>query len=102
MQGVIASYMNLDEWTQSLTKGEKKKVRELQVLRDDAVTMQKALESGDGQDSAPSWGLRPAPRRSRRIRDASAGSCVSCQSGKLGQQPRGALRARGVRRDMRP
>ena len=44
LQGVIASYMNLDEWAQGLNKNSRNKVRDLQVLRDNAQLVLKQLE----------------------------------------------------------
>ena len=45
LQGVLASYMNLDEWTPGLTVTARKRVRELQALRDESVKVQKAAGS---------------------------------------------------------
>jgi len=46
LQGVIASYMNLDEWQDGLNKNQRKKVRKLMDVRDESGQVQKALEDG--------------------------------------------------------
>ena len=46
LQGVIASYMNLEEWQDGLNKNQRKKDRKLMGLRDESGRVQKALEDG--------------------------------------------------------
>ena len=45
-QGVIASYMNLEQWKDGLNKNQRKKVRKLIGLRDKSGLVQEALEDG--------------------------------------------------------
>ena len=44
LQGVIAQYMDLDEWKPGDTKGTRRMVRKLMDLRDEAGRVQKSLE----------------------------------------------------------
>ena len=46
LQGVIAQYMELDEFKDGNTKATRKQIRNLQKLRDEAVLLQSSLENG--------------------------------------------------------
>ena len=47
LQGVIAQYMDLDEWKPGITKGKRQKIKKLAHLADEAKhRIQKALEDG--------------------------------------------------------
>ena len=46
LQGVIAQYMDLDEWKPGNTQGTRRMVRKLMDLRDEAGRDQKSLEDG--------------------------------------------------------
>ena len=46
LQGVIAHYMDLDEWKPGNTQGTRRMVRKLMDLRDEAGRVQKSLEDG--------------------------------------------------------
>ena len=44
LHGVIASYMDLNEWHPKISKNGRKTVRDLKLLRDEATETQKALQ----------------------------------------------------------
>ena len=47
LQGVIAQYMDLDEWKLGITKGTRKQIRKLALLADEAKhRIQKEVEDG--------------------------------------------------------